>query len=267
MAWSIFTNGGGDSVAVAWAKQFLQTIGAPVTPGNTEFVYQWEKSEGGGGAYNPLNQGPVPGQPQLTTTGSQYGGGAADYASWQAGLTGAAAYLNMPYYTQVLSDLKANDPAGARTALWQSPWAASHYGYGTNWSNVPLPGNASTVTPLNPSTQPTSGSGSPTAQTTAASGSDTCMLGFTLGATAGTAPLGGILGWLAPGNLGNGVPASPGSTICFFSKTNARAFLGAMILTAGGLVGLYGVVTLMKYGVEKANVPQTLQRLPYASRL
>jgi hypothetical protein len=256
MAWSIFTDGGGDSVAVSWAKQLLQTIGAPVTPGNTEFIYQWEQSEGGGGEYNPLNQGPVPGQPQLTTSGSQYGGGAADYASWQAGLTGSAAYLNMPNYAAVLADLKANNPVGARTALWNSPWASSHYGYGTDWSDATLPGNSSTINPLNLTNPPstTTGGASP-ASTTAAASSDTCMLGTSSSTTI---------------HLFDLLPFGTNPTIgpfCLFSKTNARALLGGMILTAGGLITLYGVVTLMKYGVEKANVPQTLQRLPGASRL
>lgn len=85
MAWSIFKEGGGKGTAQAWAQSLLQAIGAPVTPSNTQVIYDWEVSEGGGGKYNPLNQGPVPGHPELTTTGSQFGGGAADYKSYSAG--------------------------------------------------------------------------------------------------------------------------------------------------------------------------------------
>lgn len=143
MAWSIFKQGGGDNAAEDWAVALLEEVGAPVTPGNTQFVYDWEESEGGGGEYNPLNQGPVPGQPQLTTSGSQYGGGAANYASWQAGLQGASDYLSMPDYAGVLAALKANNPTGAAQALWASPWAASHYGDGADWSTQPLPGQPS----------------------------------------------------------------------------------------------------------------------------
>lgn len=138
MAWSIFSNGGGNGAAVTWAKDFLTALGAPVTSGNMQFVYDWELAEGGGGKYNPLNQGPVPGHSELTTTGSQYGGGAADYASYNAGIQGAVDYVNMPNYTAVKAALMNNDPAAARSALIQSPWAASHYGNGSSFPNTPI---------------------------------------------------------------------------------------------------------------------------------
>jgi hypothetical protein len=144
MAWSIFSDGGGDGAALQWATDFLNMLGAPATVSNIDFVYQWEKSEGGGGKYNPLNQGPVPGNPSLTTTGQQYGGGAADFASWQAGLQGAVDYLHMSNYTQVLAALMRGDGQSAKTALWNSPWASSHYGYGSAWSNASTNG----VTPV-----------------------------------------------------------------------------------------------------------------------
>ena len=145
MAWSIFTDGGGNGAALTWAQQMLKALGAPVTPGNEQFVYDWEESEGGGGAYNPLNQGPVPGHPELTTSGSQYGGGAADYASYAAGIQGTVDYLNMPNYTAVKSALMNNDPNGAKAALIASPWASSHYGNGASFSNAPLPGSATSL--------------------------------------------------------------------------------------------------------------------------
>ena len=145
MAWSIFSDGGGDGAALTWAKELLKADNAPDTPGNEQFIYDWEKSEGGGGKYNPLNQGPVPGHPELTTTGQQYGGGAADYASYAAGIQGAVDYLNMSNYTAVQAALKANDPTQARNALIQSPWAASHYGNGSSFSNAPLPGQATSL--------------------------------------------------------------------------------------------------------------------------
>jgi hypothetical protein len=136
MAWSIFTDGGGEGAAVTWAEDFLQSLGAPLTASNIAFVYQWEKSEGGGGAYNPLNQGPVPGAPTMTSTGQQYGGGAADFVNWNAGLQGAVDYLHMSNYRQVLAALMKGDGASAKVALWNSPWASSHYGYGASWSNA-----------------------------------------------------------------------------------------------------------------------------------
>lgn len=148
MAWSIFNEPGGPGPstvdAAYWAQQFLDQLsqdwGVNVdTPGNKQFIYDWEKSEGAGGQYNPLNQGPDPNNPALTSTGSQYGGGATDYVSWAAGLQGAADYLNMPSYAGIKAGLENNDPTAAKQALWASPWAASHYGYGANWANDPYP--------------------------------------------------------------------------------------------------------------------------------
>ena len=140
MAWSIFSSGGGNTGAAQWARGLLQNMGLPQTPANIQFIYDWEVSEGGGGKYNPLNQGPVPGQPSLTTTGQQFGGGAADYASAAAGITGAADYLRMPAYRGVLSALQRSNYKGAEQALWASPWASSHYGYGKNWATQAPPG-------------------------------------------------------------------------------------------------------------------------------
>jgi hypothetical protein len=158
MAWSIFSDGGGDGAALTWAENLLQKDGAPVTPGNEQFIYDWEKSEGGGGKYNPLNQGPVPGHPELTTTGQQYGGGAADFTNYAAGVQGAVDYLNMPNYTAVQAALKANNPQAARSALIASPWAASHYGGGSAFSNAAIPGQASSLLgdPGNPNAVPAS---------------------------------------------------------------------------------------------------------------
>jgi len=142
MAWSIFQQGGGAGAAVTWAHDLLAALGVEQSPQNVQFVYNWEQAEGGGGKFNPLNQGPVPGHPELTTTGPQYGGGAADYASWQAGIRGAVDYINMPAYAGVLKGLKTSNYQQSASALWNSPWAASHYGYGANWPKGTPPGAA-----------------------------------------------------------------------------------------------------------------------------
>lgn len=148
MAWSIFTQGGGSGAALAWDQRLLAADNAPLTPQNEQFIYDWMKSEGGGGINNPLNQGPVPGNPSLTTSGSQYGGGAADYASIDSGIQGAVAYLHMPAYAGVQSALlQGTSYQAAAQALWASPWAASHYGYGKNWNTDPLPGQTSAIIP------------------------------------------------------------------------------------------------------------------------
>lgn len=146
--WSIFTNGGGDLVAKVWAEELLKSIGAPTSPGNVAFIYQWEKSEGGGGQYNPLNQGEVPGQPQLTySSNPQFHGGAAGYKSWEAGIAGAKSYLfnesgGTPGFQGIAAALRANNPALAKQRLIASPWAKSHYGGGANWANVAPPGGS-----------------------------------------------------------------------------------------------------------------------------
>lgn len=217
MAWSIFREGGGDSVAVGWAKQFLNLLGAPDTPGNEEFVYQWEKAEGGGGKYNPLNQGPVQGKPWLTTTGEQFGGGAADFASWDAGLQGAVDFLHYKQYSGVLSGLMANNPAAARQALWASPWAASHYGYGSNWPNVGLPGGAPTLPPVN---------GGETALT-AAGGDNTHSL-FPCA-------------WQV---------SLPTGDVCLATNVQVRAVLGVSFILLGFGIGIVGVAVLLGYALR-----------------
>jgi hypothetical protein len=143
--WSIFQQGGGQGAAATWADDLLREIGAPLNQGNEQFIYDWEVSEGGGGWYNPLNQGDDPSNPSLTSTGSQYGGGAANYNNWNAGLKGSKDYLAMPDYSQIAVDLKSSDPTSARTDLIQSPWAGSHYDWGAGFSNAPLPGKKSVL--------------------------------------------------------------------------------------------------------------------------
>lgn len=137
--WSVFTQGGGPAVAATWAKDLLSTLGLPTSGPDLRFIYDWEVSEGSGGRYNPLNQGPVPGQPALTSTGQQYGGGAADYVSWAAGIAGSAAYLNMPNYAGVLAALQHGSYSQAAAELFRSPWAKYHYGGGASWSAAQLP--------------------------------------------------------------------------------------------------------------------------------
>lgn len=152
MAWSIFEGGGSNgSIAVDWARQFLTALGAPLTDSNISFVYNWERAEGGGGVNNPLNQGPVPGRPDLSG-GTQYGGGASDYASWNAGIEGAVAYLNMSNFAAIKQALMNGDGAAARSALIASPWAASHYNNGSSFPNsTPPGGSAVDLTAVSPS--------------------------------------------------------------------------------------------------------------------
>lgn len=235
MAWSIFQQGGGDQTAVGWAQQFLTALGAPVTPGNVQFVYDWEKSEGGGGKYNPLNTGPVSQHPEWTTTGSQYGGGAADYASWDAGIMGPVYYLQhyqQGTYSKILAALKANDPVGARAALWASPWAAGHYGFGSNWSNASVPGG----TPVLPATGTGTGGTSTSSQPAdLVAADDTCA-------------------WKVKVPVASSVPIVGGlSTTCLISKKQVRALLGAALIGTAVVVGLVGAVLLVAYGLKESS--------------
>jgi hypothetical protein len=143
--WSIFQQGGGPGAAATWADDALREIGAPLTTGNEQVIYDWETSEGGGGWYNPLNQGDDPSDPSLTSTGSQYGGGAANYVSYSAGLKGFKDYMAMPDFSSISADLHANDPQQARTDIIDSPWAASHYDWGASFSDAALPGKKSAL--------------------------------------------------------------------------------------------------------------------------
>jgi hypothetical protein len=263
MAWSIFQQGGGDNVAVAWAQQLLTRLGVPVTPGNTEFIYQWEKSEGGGGKYNPLNTGSVYNHPELTTTGSQYGGGANDFASWDAGLVGSAINIQTPgpdNYPAIITALRNNDPAAARQALWRSGWAASHYGYGSNWSNVALPGSSGNVIP--PSYFAGGATGSNVSK-----GIDCTLIWPQSSAmykacvatnkVAGQDEHGNPLpGSTGSGASGNSIFSLGGVTI--LTKTQARAVLGGGILLIGGALMTVGVLALMKAVTGQAigtNIP------------
>lgn len=232
MAWSIFKQGGGSQVAVGWAQQFLSALNAPVTPGNVQFVYQWELAEGGGGKYNPLNTGPVSQHPEWTTTGEQYGGGAADYTSWDTGIMGPVYYLEhyqQATYSKILNALRNNDPVGARAALWASPWAASHYGYGADWPlNATVPGGQAVL--------PSVGSGGTVTtvdtQTVDEVASDeTCAWKFK-----------------------SGIPLT--KTACLISKTQVRSIVGVMLIGAGVLVGMVGAVLLVAYGLKETSAGQ-----------
>ena len=225
MAWSIFKEGGGPLVAVGWAKQFLQYIHAPVTPGNVEFVYQWEKSEGGGGQYNPLNVGPLSGHKDLLVpgdTGSHFGGGAADYNSWQSGILGAMYGVELQYYKNVVGNLRANNPTGARQALWDSPWAASHYGHGANWYFGTIPNGSPILPGPGVGTTGTSGNGGTTASDAPVIG-ETCAWKLTL-------PVAG--------------------EFCVLSKVALRDMAAIALGVMGLVTGLVGAVLLVSYGLK-----------------
>jgi len=44
--------------------------------------------------------------------------------------------LSYPAYREIVAALLANDPEAARRAVWASPWAENHYGFGAGWPRV-----------------------------------------------------------------------------------------------------------------------------------
>lgn len=138
MAWSIFTGPNGNASAVAYAETVLEDLKLPTTNTRIKFIYDWEKSEGGGGQFNPLNLGAgFPG----TTSGNQYGGGAANYESLSASASGVAEQLQQPSYATVLDALDSNTftYGRAESAIEGTGWAAGHYGFGADWNTTPVP--------------------------------------------------------------------------------------------------------------------------------
>ena len=137
--WSIFSQPGGQRLAVSYAGALLRALGAPVTPGNVQVIYDWQVSEGSGGRYNPLNGGDWGG---LAISGTQYGGGANNYPSLAVNVRAMAGILlnDTQYgYGQIVSALRANNPGAARAAIIDSMWAASHYNGGASFSDAPVP--------------------------------------------------------------------------------------------------------------------------------
>lgn len=148
MPWSAFDQPNGDQLAVDFMTDVYGLLHVTPSLDMLTFGYQWCRSEGGGGQWNLTNCGPLTAAedyewglpfPIVSLTGEQFGGGAADYASRDDGVKATADYLSMPNYTSVLAAMRRGDPAGAMHALWASPWASGHYGYGAGWNHSPLP--------------------------------------------------------------------------------------------------------------------------------
>jgi hypothetical protein len=128
-------NGGGggtpgESTNFDWARWVLKDGGWAQTGNNITVITQWMDSEEPVDDWwdrnNPLNNG----------LGSGGGAGLGSYAN----LLDAAHYvaLNLKEgtadYGAIVADLKASAaPSVTAKAIEDSPWAASHYGYGSAW--------------------------------------------------------------------------------------------------------------------------------------
>jgi hypothetical protein len=116
---------------VAWARAFLRAIPEPRTACNVGAVVAWETAEGGGfgnqAQANPLNVNPGAGAgwPGYPATG------AWAFPDTATGIAYSAQTIRNGYYPGILAALRAGNNAQAvANAIEDSPWAASHYGYG-----------------------------------------------------------------------------------------------------------------------------------------
>lgn len=115
-----------------WAKLVLIEGGWPVTDENVTFMMRWMRQENGADNWwnrnNPLNNG----------QGSGGGSGLGSYPDLVVAAYYAAENLQSGRYPAVDAALARGDSADATAqAIWASPWAGSHYGYGTHWSSRP----------------------------------------------------------------------------------------------------------------------------------
>lgn len=119
------------------AYALLATVGnTQPTEGMVQEVVVWSIAEDGGdGAlerHNPWNT-TMCGFGQAAPINSDGACGVGAYATFEDGIAANAATLMQGNFSEVRAALLSNDVEGFRQALWASPWAASHYGYGAGW--------------------------------------------------------------------------------------------------------------------------------------
>ncbi|MCU1481165.1 MAG: hypothetical protein JWQ19_1951 [Subtercola sp.] len=125
----------GSSTNKDWAALVLVDGGWPASDNNVTVILQWMDSENSPQSWwlrnNPLNNG--------------YGsGGGAGFGSYPELVTAARdAALNLgtnSVYSQIIADFAASAPVATTvSAIEASPWASSHYGYGSIWHGVDVP--------------------------------------------------------------------------------------------------------------------------------
>ena len=121
----------------AWAVDFLAGLGnsAP-TPATIAMVVEWTLAEdSSSGAFdrnNPLNS-TICGHNFVGSINSDGACGVGHYATYQDGVDAAIDTVTQANFSAIVAALQGNDAEGAKHALWASPWAESHYGYGASW--------------------------------------------------------------------------------------------------------------------------------------
>jgi murein DD-endopeptidase MepM/ murein hydrolase activator NlpD len=121
----------------AWSIALLEALRSPQpTPAMVAEVVAWTLAEdSGGGAMdrnNPWNT-TMCGFNQVSAINNDGACGVAGYATFEDGIAATVATLEQDNFAGVRSALLNNDVEGFKSALWSSPWAASHYGYGAHW--------------------------------------------------------------------------------------------------------------------------------------
>lgn len=227
--------------AANWREQFAADVLARV--GNERpsqeiinFIVEWTIAEDvGDGAFlrnNPLNTT----QTSPDAEGSINDDGVKDYASYQGGLDATLQTLSYGYYTEIVASLQANDAEHARMALWASPWAASHYGYGADWQHYE---RAVQEPPPSPTTP-----GCPLAQCwQSGSGFSSGHPGIDLGATMGEpvhATIAGVAQTSTTWPCGNGVEVFAGDDSVLVCHLSGFAIADGTPVETGTLIGYAG---------------------------
>ena len=115
-----------------WAKLVLIFGGWPQTDANITVMMRWMRQENGPPDWwlrnNPLNNG----------YGSGGGSGLGSYPDLVTAAKYCAENLQRGYPDIVAGLASSASPDVTAQAIWASPWASSHYGYGTRWSTTPV---------------------------------------------------------------------------------------------------------------------------------
>jgi hypothetical protein len=105
---------------LAFGRDLLTRVGAPVTEDNLTAISAWIKAEGTSAAFNPLaTVRKAPGATDFNTTGVK------NFPSYAQGVETTAQALTNGLYTNVLDALyKGDDPYAVADAIAASPWGS-----------------------------------------------------------------------------------------------------------------------------------------------
>jgi len=105
--------------SVGWARDFLTTLGMPITSENVKAITAWEQAEGTKASFNPLatTQSGFAGETKFNSVGVK------NYATYQNGIDANVHALTNGRYTNILAALQAgNNADGVAQAIANSPW-------------------------------------------------------------------------------------------------------------------------------------------------